>query len=405
MRTIEQILAALQEIIAGATEEVDGTPTERPLTDDEVQRYEALEQELAVVRRDTEFRTRHNAYRTPTRNDLHINAAGTEHAVQRTDQERAFEHYLRTGIPNADLEFRAQSEGTGSAGGYLVPTALVSRIIERMKAFGGLSAEVEHIETATGNPLPWVTNDDTANEGEIVAENAAAAGGADLVFGTNTLNAYKYESTGVSGAPLKVSWELAQDSAFDLESFVERKLAERIYRKQAGHWATGTGTGQPQGILTGGTTGLTVASNAVGITLANAIAATHVPDVAYREDGESVWVMNDTVVAQFEGILDANGRPLLGESTDSVAGKPVRTLRGYRIVIDNKFPSFQAGGAKTAVFGNVKKGYIIRDVKEVTMIVLRELYATTGQIGYLAWARADGKVQDANAYTVIAAAA
>jgi len=404
VRTIEQILEQLQAIIAGATEEVDGQQQERPLNDEEVQRYEELERELATVRRNVEFRSRHNAYITPTRNDLHINAAGTEHATQRTDQERAFEAYLRSGIPNSDLEFRAQSEGTGAAGGYLVPDAMVSRIVERMKAFGGISGEAEHVTTTSGNPLPWVTNDDTANEGEIVAENAQAAGGADLVFGPKALGAYKYESTGVDGEPLKVSWELAQDSAFDLEAFVDRKLAERIHRKQAKHWATGTGVGQPQGLLTGGTTGITIASNAVGMTLANVIAATHVPDVAYREDGESVWAMNDASVALFEGLLDANGRPLLGEANDSVAGKPVRTLRGYRIVIDNSMPVFGAG-AKAAVFGNIKRGYIIRDVKEVTMIVLRELYARTGQIGYLAWARADGMVQDANAYTVITSAA
>ncbi len=404
MRTIEQILAALQEIIAGATEEVDGSQTERPLTDEEVQRYGALETELATVRRDAEFRTRHNAYRTPTRNDLHVNAAGTEHATQRTDQERAFESYLRTGIPNSDLEFRAQSEGTGAAGGYLVPDAMVTRIVERMKAFGGISGEAEHVTTSSGNPLPWVTNDDTANEGEIVAENAQAAGGADLVFGPKALGAYKYESTGVDGEPLKVSWELAQDSAFDLESFVDRKLAERIHRKQAKHWATGTGVGQPQGLLTGGTTGITIASNAVGMTFANIVAGTHVPDVAYREDGESVWAMNDASVALLEGLMDGNNRPLLGEANDSIAGKPVRTLRGYRIVIDNSMPVFGAS-AKAAVFGNIKRGYIIRDVKEVTLIVLRELYARTGQIGYLAWARADGMVQDANAFTVITSAA
>ena len=404
MRTIEQILAALQEIIAGATEEIDGNQTERPLTDEEVQRYEALESELATVRRDAEFRTRHNAYRTPTRNDLHVNAAGTEHATQRTDQERAFEAYLRTGVPNSDLEFRAQSEGTGAAGGYLVPDAMVTRIVERMRAFGGISGEAEHVTTSSGNPLPWVTNDDTANEGEIVAENAQAAGGADLVFGPKALGAYKYESTGVDGEPLKVSWELAQDSAFDLESFVDRKLAERIHRKQAKHWATGTGVGQPQGLLTGGTTGITIASNAVGMTFANIVAATHVPDIAYREEGESVWAMNDASVALLEGLMDANNRPLLGEANDSIAGKPVRTLRGYRIIIDNSMPVFGAA-AKAAVFGNIKKGYIIRDVKEVTLIVLRELYARTGQIGYLAWARADGMVQDANAFTVVTSAA
>jgi HK97 family phage major capsid protein len=167
----------------------------------------------------------------------------------------------------------------------------------------------------------------------------------------------------------------------------------------------GTGVGQPQGILTGGTTGLTVASNAVGLTYANIITAHHLPDVAYREDGESIWVMSDGSAALLEGLMDLNGRPLLATSTDGIAGKPTISLRGYRVVIDNSFPTFTAGGAKSAVFGNMKKAYIRRMVKDITLVVLRELFARTGQIGYLSWARADGMVQDPNAYTVVAAAA
>jgi HK97 family phage major capsid protein len=404
MRTIEQILADLQAIIDGAVAE-DGT--ERPLEDEEVQRYEALEGELQTVRRSIEFRTRHAAYTTPNRSIVPGGAANT---VQRSQEEMAFEHYLRTGIPNGDLtpasgpipmQYRAQAEGTGAAGGFLVPAGFIQKITERLKAFGGISGEAEHIDTGSGNPLPWPTNDDTANEGEIVAENATPAGGADLVLGQKTLGAYKYTSEGVGGAPLKVSFELAQDSTFNLEEFVQRKLSERIGRKQARDWAQGTGTGQPLGLLPGGTSSTIVASNAVGMTFPNIVSTTHAIDVAYREDGECVWVMNDAIFALLENLTDTAGRPLLAMSGDSIAGKPVMTLRGYRVVIDNMLPATYGVAAKTAIFGNVKRAYVIRDVKEITMIVFRELYAASGQIGYLAWARADGTVQDANAYTVV----
>ena len=403
MRTIEEILAALQAIIESAQSGGEGGEA-RPLTDDEVARYEALEGELAAVRRNNEILTRNAAYNTPNRTDLHVNAGGTNRAVE-TDQDRAFRSYLRTGVPNEDLVFRAQSEGSGPAGGYLVPEGFRNNIIERLMRIGGLSAEVEHVSTSSGNPLPWPTLDDTANEGEIVAENAAPAGGADLVFGPKTLGAFKYESVGAGGLPLKVSWELAQDSAFDLEGLIERSLATRIGRKQARDWSVGTGVGMPQGILVGGSTAVQIAVNANGPTLANIIGMTHTIDPEYREDGESVWVMHDTVLAGFEGLLDGNGRPLLGTSTDGISGKPVQTIRGYRVVVDNTFPSAWAGAAKSVVFGNVKRGYVIRDVKEVVLIVLRELYALTGQIGYMAWARADGMVQDANAFKVMTAAA
>lgn len=407
MRTIEQILADLQAIIDGAIDP-ENNGEERPLTDEEVQRYEALEGELQTVRRSVEFRSRHTAYITPNRNA--IVPAGEHGSVQRTGEERAFEHYLRTGTPNSDLnpasgpvpmEYRAQAEGTGAAGGFLVPAGFLQKITERLKAFGGISGEAEHVNTGSGNPLPWPTNDDTANTGEIVAENAAPAGGADLVLGQKTLGAYKYTSEGVGGVPLKVSFELAQDSAFNLEEFVQRKLAERIGRKQAADWSMGTGTGMPLGAVTGGTSGVIVASNVTGLSYAEAVSTVHVPDVAYREDGESVWVMNDAIMALLERLVDTTGRPLLQMSTDGIAGKPVRTLLGYRIVIDNTLPATYGVATKTLLFGNINRAYIIRDVQEVTMIVMRELYALNGQIGYMAWARADGTVQDVNAYTVV----
>lgn len=407
MRTIEQIVAELQAIIDGAIEPDGGG--ERALTDEEVQRYEALEGELTTVRRSIEFRSRHTAYITPT-GGSRIVPAGSGETLQRTEEERAFVHYLRTGVPNADLtpstgpipvEYRAQAEGTGAAGGFLVPQGFLTKITERLKAFGGIAGEAESIDTGSGNPLPWPTNDDTANTGEIVAENAAPAGGADLVFGQKTLGAYKYDSNGVGGLPLKVSFELAQDSAFNLEDFVQRKLSERIGRKQASDFAVGTGSGMPLGALTGGTTSVIVASNAVGMTFPNIVSAIHTPDIAYRESGECVWVMNDAIMALFEGLLDSTGRPLLGESTDSISGKPTNTIRGYRVVIDNALPAVYGAAAKTLLFGNIKAGYVVRRVKEVTMIVLREMYALNGQIGYMAWARADGTVQDANAFTVV----
>lgn len=403
MRTIEQILADLQAIIDGAREE-DGT--ERPLTDEEVERYQTFEGELQTVRRSIEFRTRHSAYITPNRT---IVPGGSADIQQRTDEERGFEHYLRTGIPNQDLtpasgpiplEYRAQAEGTGAAGGFLVPAGFVQKITERLKAYGGIAQEAEHISTGNGNPLPWPTVDDTANEGEIVAENANPVGGADIVLGQKTLGAYKYTSEGVGGEPLKVSFELAQDNAFDLEGFVQRKLGERIGRKQARDFAVGTGVGMPLGALTGGTTSVIVANNANGMTFPNFISAIHAIDVEYR-DADCVWIMNDAIMALAENLLDGNGRPLLAMSTDGIAGAPVNTIRGYRVVIDNMLPAVYGAAAKTALFGNLKRGYIIRDVKEVTMIVFREMYAKSGQIGYMAWARADATVQDPNAYTVI----
>lgn len=388
--TVEEMVAALRSIVDAA----EG----RPLDDAEVERYEQLEADLAVARRDHEIRSRQNAYETPIRTDLHVHAGGTA-AVERTDEERAFAHYLRTGQVNSDLiENRAQSLGTDSAGGYTVPDGFLAKIVERRVSYGGIASLAETITTDSGNPLPFPTNDDSANSGEIVAENAAPAGGADLVFGVKTLGAYKYTSEGTGGLPLKVSVELLQDSAFDLESYIARKLGERIARKQATDFAVGTGTGQPQGLLTGLAVGVDIA--AAVPTYAELLAATYVPDAQYTSDGAH-WVMNQAILRGIQGIVDTSGRPLVADMTAGISGAPARTLLGYPVIIDNALPATWVAAAKTVIFGNVKDAYLIRQVKGVTLAVLRELYSVNFQVGFLAYARADALVQDAAAATVM----
>lgn len=391
--TVEEILTAMRAIIDGATAE-DGT--ERDLTEDEAKRYEALEVSLASARRTSELRARQKAYDTPVNHVTNVRLGG-----KREDTlERAFEHYLRTGQQNQDItELRAQSVGTDSAGGYLVPDVMRDKIVERLKAFGGLAGAVEEITTSGGETLRWPTLDDTANAGVIAAEGTApASGGADLVFGEKTLGAFKYVAPGASNLPLRVSLELLQDSHFDIQGLVTRKLGERIARAQAVHWVTGNGTTEPFGIDTG-TSG--TAFTSAGITYAELVAAVHEIDPAYRVNAK--WSFNDATMAKIESIVDGNGRPILNTSTDGIAGGPNNArLLGYPVVIDQAFPTYTDGGTnKWGVFGDLKAGYVIRRVKDLTLIVNPYSRANEGQVEYTLWARADGTVQDTNAYRVL----
>jgi HK97 family phage major capsid protein len=385
--SIEDIQAALEGIIAGLKDE-EGN--DRPITDEEAARYEELEGQLQMAKRQKGIVERHRQYKAVVRNDLHVNVSVAEDKV-----ERAFEAYLRTGNPQPELaEFRAQSEGTNTAGGYLVPQGFRAKLVERMKQFGGIANYAETVTTSEGNLLPYPTVDDTANVGEIVAEGGTFAAGADLVFAQRTLSAYKYMAGGAGNLPLKVSWELLQDSAFDVAGFIARKLGERIARLQAVHWATGTGTGQPQGIVTPITTSGTIGTLALSDLVATILAL----DPAYRPNAK--WLMNDATYGTIMGLNDSTGRPLLTGVNDGIAGDITRPrLLGYEVVIDQAMPS-KATAAKFLAFGDINEAYVIRRVKDVTLVTLNELYAANGQTGFMAWARADGAVQNPNAIVV-----
>ena len=390
-KTKEEVLAALQSIMDEAGENNN-------LTDDQCSRYEALEVELRSIEKSDEIQKRNAAY-----NSVRTPALVTGSVAKQDDAlNRAFNHYLRTGQANQDItELRAQSVGTASAGGYTVPDGFRNKLVERMKAFGGVANVAETITTSSGNPLEWPTLDDTANVGAIVAENAAPASGADLAFGTATLGAYKYMSVGASNAPLKVSVELLQDSAFDVESLVARKLGERIARAAAPHFVSGSGTGQPKGIITG----KTPVELGTALNYANLITAVHSLDPAYREN--AVWVLNDATLALIHGLVDGNGRPLLNTSTDGVSGKPSMSLLGYPIVIDQAFSTYAAADDDPAVgvFGDVREGYVIRRVRDLQVVVDPYSFAINGQVGFTAWERLDATIQNPNAYITFSGAA
>lgn len=389
--TVEQILGELQRIIDTAEASQGGE-----LSDDQVARYEELEGQLKRVQKTAEVRSRQEAYMTPVRTNV------VREATAKPDETltRAYDSYMRTGQANQDLtELRAQSVGTDAAGGFLVPDVMRDKIVERLKAYGGLASAAEEITTSGGEKLIWPTLDDTANVGVIAAEGTApASGGADLVFGEKTLGAFKYIAPGAGNLPLRVSVELLQDSAFDIEAMVRDKLGQRIGRTQAVHWANGVGTTQPFGITTG-TSG--TAFTSAGITYAELVAAVHEIDPEYRMNAK--WAFNDATMAKIESVVDANGRPLLTDANQGIAdGPPQLRLLGYPVVIDQAFATYVDGGTnKWGVFGDLKAAYVIRRVKDLTLIVNPYARANEGQVEYTLWARADGTVQDPNAYRVL----
>ena len=170
-------------------------------------------------------------------------------------------------------------------------------------------------------------------------------------------------------------------------------LGKRLGRIQATHFATGTGTSQPAGIL--GAAGSTEGAEAVAtaaITFKDLNALIHSIDPAYRLNGMGAFVFNDSTLAALEDLDDADGRPIWRPSL--AEGAPA-TIAGYRYVIDQGYGSI-ATGVKVATFGD-HSAYMIRRVNGVTMMRLAERYAEFMQVALLGFNRADGALLDTSA--------
>ena len=391
---------AMQDIRARAEGE------NRDMTAEERQAWDDAEAELSEASADIERFQRAQQLDQVDRDDV-VPTGGTRDTGGNggTDDERryaeAFRTYIARGMARLTpeqrellegnhVELRAQTSGTDTAGGFLVPEGFRNKMVETMKAFGGVAQYAETITTSTGNDLPWLTLDDTGNEGEILGENEQV-GEQDVKFGGRKLKAHIFSSK-------MVKWPLAllQDAIVDVDSLMSRKLGERIGRRQARAWLTGSGVDEPEGLLTNAAVGKTGANGqTTSIIYDDLVDLEHSIDPAYRTSNTR-YILGDGMLKVIRKLKDGDNRPLwLPVPT---VGMPA-TINGQPYSIDNSMPAPGASN-KTLIFGDIRAAYVIRRVRGISMLRLNERYAEYLQAAFLSWSRDDGMVQDPNAYRV-----
>lgn len=309
---------------------------------------------------------------------------------------RVYAKWLRGGdkaLSAEDWEVvrNTMSTTTASEGGYTVATEVATTVLDALKAYGGMRAVAEVIATSQGNPMSFPTSDGTSEEGEIVAENQSATD-LDVSFGTASLPVYKYSSKVVT-----VPFELLQDSNVDIEAFVRNRLVTRLGRVTNKHFTVGTGSAQPNGVITAAPVGVTAAngsSQVTAVTYDSLVDLQHSVDPAYRESGNCRFMMADGTVKVVRKIKDSNGRPIFVPGYEQgVPGGAPDMLLGSPITV-NQSVAAMAANAKSIAFGDFSY-YKIRDVMAVEMFRFTDsAYTKKGQVGFLAWMRSGGNLID-----------
>jgi HK97 family phage major capsid protein len=277
--------------------------------------------------------------------------------------------------------------GTESEGGYLVPDEFERTLVEALEEENVFRQIANVITTSSGDrKIPVVASKGTASwvdeEGQIPES--------DDSFAQVSIGAYKLATM------IKVSEELLNDSVFNLEQYIARELARRIGAKEEEAFFIGDGSGKPTGILAnngGGEVRVTAAS-AAAITLDEIMDLFYSLKSPYRRN--AVFIMNDSTVKAIRKLKDNNGQYLWQPSVtagtpDTILNRPVRTS-AYMPAI--------AAGAKTIVFGDFSY-YWVADRQGRVFKRLNELYAATGQVGFMATQRVDGKLVLAEAVKIL----
>lgn len=272
----------------------------------------------------------------------------------------------------------ALQEGVDSEGGYLVPDEFERTLIQALEEENVVRAHAHVFTTSSGShKIPIVATKGTASW----IDEEGAYGESDDVFGQEQIDAHKV------GTIIKVSEELLNDSAFDLESYFQDEFARRIGNKEEEAFLIGNGVGKPTGMLnaTGGAEIGVTAASATAITADEIIDLFYSLKSPYRKN--AIWLLNDSTVRAIRKLKDGNGQylwqPGLHEGESD-------TLLGKKIFTSAYAPTI-AAGAKTILFGDLSY-YWIGDREGVTFKRLNERYADYGQVGFLASKRVDGKL-------------
>lgn len=328
---------------------------------DRLERQAAIDAELA------------KATSTPITNQPNAKADGDAKQGKASDEyKRAFWSGMRNKM-SYEVQ-NALSIGTDSEGGYLVPDEYEKKLVQALEDEVFFRSLANVIKTSSGDrKIPIVTSRGEAawiDEGGQFPES-------DDSFGQTSIGAYKLATM------IKVSDELLNDSVFNIENYISKEFARRIGTKEEEAFFVGDGKGKPEGLFGSADLGVTAAT--VSITFDDVMDLFYSLRAPYRK--KATWLLNDSTVKAIRKLKDGNGNyiwqpSVRDEEPDRILNRPYRT---------SIYVPELAAGNRVMAFGDYSY-YWIADRQGRSFKRLNELYATTGQVGFLASERVDGKL-------------
>ncbi|MBN9616255.1 MAG: hypothetical protein BGO25_18145 [Acidobacteriales bacterium 59-55] len=310
-------------------------------------------------------------------------------------QKRAFKEWMRFGqvSPENRSFIRTQEQrdlGAGAiatpitGGNVLVPTSFDPIFHAALKNYGQLVDAVYTLNTSGGGPIDVAMENDTTQGLTLISEATATTENDPTVSGFQSLT-----DTATSGL-VSISNQLLQDSEFDLDSWIQNKLATRYYRGLAGWISLGNGSNVQ---ALGSTLGATSASPTAIVydDLVNLFGSL---DAAYALNAS--WVMSSKTRAALMGLISTTGQPIL--QTDPVSSQPFSSIFGRPIVIDESRPAI-AASSTSILFGDLKQ-YTVRKAGSFGIKRLSELLALKNETGFVLFCRVGGYNTDAGTHPI-----
>jgi len=272
--------------------------------------------------------------------------------------------------PNGE---KVLSEGTGSAGGFLVPSDLYNGIIENPPVDLVLYPRASRYTTSGDSLKIPVLNQGTNWQGGCTVEwtpEGSLKTATEMAFMLDVIEVFT-----VAGYT-PITKQLIQDAIFNIEAYVGQKLTQTITTDIENKFWVGTGIGEPLGVLT--CPGITLVNRAGAGAIAWADIVAMMVALPVQDWGNAIWVASPGAWGAIMAWTDTANRPIM---TPDPSGGWAQTLRGRPLLIS---PNLSALGTEgdLVLCDPSYYGYAVRE--EIEILSSREAYdAFTKNLTYI----------------------
>ncbi|SNT71814.1 phage major capsid protein [Paracoccus seriniphilus] len=315
--------------------------------------------------------------------------------------QKAFAAYLRSGDDDGLRGLTIEEKGltVASDGGFLAAPQVAETVQQALRSSASLRklANVVTVESSSYEVL--IDKDDIAAGWATEAAAVETGGG-----GIERISIPVHE---LSAMP-KASQRLLDDAAFDVESWLAERIADKFARSEAAAFISGDGVDKPRGILSypmaengtevDGQIGMLSMSAGMdggdGTTLAEKlIELIYALDPGYRAN--ACFVMNSKIAAAVRKLKDNDGRFLWN---DALSSQQDSQLLGYPVLISEDMPSVDTNGP-AALFGDFRSAYTV--VERPDLRVLRDPFSAKPHVLFYATKRVGGGITDFRAVKIL----
>jgi HK97 family phage major capsid protein len=327
-------------------------------------------------------------------------------AVQKRGYDAAFEAYIRHGKDAVGPQDRkALSEATDSAGGYLVPADYQENLIKKLATMATVRQYARVIQTSR-DIVPWprikyTTNNEYTSGVRLTwtgetPSSATVHRVTDQVYGLFSI------PINTAMASQLVSMDLIEDAAFDVLGISSELMAEAFALGEDAAFWTGSGAGQPRGIITDASDTANFDAAITTVATADTIAEGEIIDVCYGLPAQyerlARWYWTKATEKVVRKLADTNGQylwPVINQVGGYGPAGP--ELLGFPVTRDEFVNDISDATTTTTypvVFGDLT-GYIIADRVGLSLQRNDSLYSETNNVLLLARKRVGGQLAEA----------